>query len=92
MDKCRKCGACCYRVFPFMRVPIGKSENIPEDMIEEIDGVRHLKTKEDRSCIALDAKRNRCTIYKNRPFDCKAFEPVDALCEVLRYERIKGEL
>jgi len=83
---CTKCdGRCCKTPINNFNVVLLPQEmknlkKFSKKLKTRYGGVYILNKKEDGSCIFLD-NMHRCTIYKDRPFECKVF-PL-----VIDYER-----
>jgi len=74
---CTKCGNCCKKLEPCIRSPdikrLSTKLGIPEEEIranylKEIEGEKFFKRL---PCIFL--KGNKCSIYQDRPDDCKSY-------------------
>ncbi|MCM2680284.1 YkgJ family cysteine cluster protein [Echinimonas agarilytica] len=68
---CSNCEACCCR----LEVIILTDTGVPQHYIE-IDewGGEVMAQSEDGWCVALDRDTLMCTIYENRPLNCRVFE------------------
>lgn len=78
---CAGCGRCCHLVVELDP----DTDQVPESLVVEHNGVRCLDQQGDGACIALDPLTRLCTIYEIRPQVCRDFERGGALCrQVLR--------
>lgn len=82
---CAGCTKCCEKgiayVLPEER---SKLESLEVPLIE-IDSITFIRRKGDGSCAMLDKVNKRCSIYKDRPFCCRAF-PLDVFSRRGRLE------
>lgn len=76
LPACAGCGRCCYQVVEL--VPL--TDDVPEELVVEHDGVRCLEQRGDGACMALDLTTQLCTIYERRPQVCRDFRRGEALC------------
>ena len=72
---CSGCGACCHLV-----VELAGTDDVPEELVVERDGIRFMDQHGNGACVALDAVTRLCTIYDRRPQTCRAFERGGDLC------------
>jgi Fe-S-cluster containining protein len=93
---CQRCGACCknppdnraegftswVEVEPGDRI-LTQPELVRRLLVEDADGVPHLRLAPDGRCLALRGSvgaRNACTIYHHRPSPCRRVQPGDPHC------------
>ena len=87
--RCGKCGSCCHIPhIPVRKTEVGKGK-VPREMVDPCEcGREFIMRRKGHSCVALDAKTRRCTIYQNRPKVCREFEP--GSCEPCPLRKNKG--
>ena len=82
---CGGCTKCCEKGIAYV-LPAERSKLEALDVpLIEIDGISFIKRKSDGSCAMLDKVNNRCSIYEDRPFCCRAF-PLDVFSRRGRLE------
>lgn len=67
---CIGCAACCYLQVELER----EIDDVPEHLTCFRGSRLFMKRESDRGCVALDRNNLCCTIYENRPLECKQFE------------------
>lgn len=78
--QCRGCGKCCVREDPKLDVLVEPTDRVPEHLVLEQDGLRWMRRRSDRSCIALDPRTRECTIHPVRPQGCREVDMGDPDC------------
>jgi Fe-S-cluster containining protein len=76
LPPCIGCGSCCRLV---VELAAG-TDDVPEHMVVEHDGVRCMDQDGDGACVALDRVTRSCTIYERRPQTCRDFNRGDPVC------------
>jgi uncharacterized protein len=93
---CQRCGACCVNLpanraegFPYwVELEPGdrlltRADLVRKLVVDDPDGVPHLRTAADGRCLALRGalgRRVSCAIYHHRPSPCRRVQPGDANC------------
>ena len=91
--KCKGCGKCCTVVHPFLELDIFPEFELQfrfkyKNMIRKRrNGSWTVKRREDKSCIFLDQINKTCTIYEDRPLECKRFEQGHPVCQIVCKEK-----
>jgi uncharacterized protein len=80
---CTKCKALCCRLI----VVLEPGDHIPAHLTTHLPQGTHVMARaEDGWCVALDRTHMNCSIYKDRPADCRRFAMGGAYCNFLRAE------
>ena len=104
MIDCQRCGACCVnrdanRVEGFRHyievedqrsVLLRRADLRKKYVVEDEDGVPHLRLDPSHRCAALKGKLGQhvtCLIYAHRPGGCRRLEPGSDECLAARAER-----
>jgi uncharacterized protein len=90
--KCIGCGRCCLLLDPYLDVELTFLDDVPLYMIRtDKNGMRWMRRNDDGwgSCIALDLDNMVCTIYNNRPRECREFDQDHPLCKRITSENIQ---
>ena len=104
LEDCLVCGACCcnsaenqaegYNYYVPIENPKSRLLTKPEQrkrlVVEDEDGVPHMRLDPSGRCVALNGKLGasvRCIVYADRPAGCHRVEPGDKACLKARAEK-----
>lgn len=80
---CSRCDAVCCR----LTVTLGPEDSVPDEFRTFThDHVAVMKRGSDGWCSALDHTTHGCSIYEQRPSDCRRFTMAGPYCLVLRHD------
>ncbi|MBN1936708.1 MAG: YkgJ family cysteine cluster protein [Anaerolineae bacterium] len=82
---CDGCGACCYLV-----VQVPEPGDIAACLLTHQQGQTWMRREGGGRCAALDPSTHRCTIYAQRPPDCRNFDLGSAHCLIVRQAFFSG--
>ncbi len=82
---CDGCGACCYLV-----VQVPDPHDIPEHLLARRQDQVWMRREGGGRCAALDPATRRCTIYVQRPPDCRNFDLGSPHCMIARQAFLSG--
>jgi Fe-S-cluster containining protein len=86
---CARCRACCCHLEVILMV---EDDDVPAHLIEQDRwGGWVMRRRDDGWCAALDRATMRCTIYKRRPANCRAFEMGGDDCVAIRAQYGESE-
>lgn len=84
---CRTCGACCTDI-ALPPYTVAELVRLPPDLKATMLGAIAAAAPGKAPCMAYDAERRFCRIYRDRPAKCRDFEPGGGPC--LNYRRKAG--
>lgn len=84
-QSCDGCGACCCLI-----VEVPEPGDIPKHLLAYQQGKTWMRREGGGRCAALDTATRRCTIYAQRPPDCRNFDLGGIHCLVVRQAFFSG--
>jgi Fe-S-cluster containining protein len=91
--KCKGCGKCCTVRHPFLELDIFPDyehkfkKELEWGTLKRKNGSWTVRRRKDKSCIFLEPANNTCTIYKDRPIECRRFKQGHPVCQIVCKEK-----